>query len=168
MPDYPGCDILIEMGKAKTEELSSSIEDYLEAIGSLEKEHRVARVKDIAERLDVQMPSVTGALKVLKVKGLVNYERNSYITLTDEGLKIANSISLKHKRLATFLREVLLLSPEKAQDEACQIEHAVSDETVTRLMHLMEFYEKNYVDSKKDSSRDWESIILGKKPSSKS
>ena len=159
---------MIEMSKVDTEELSSSIEDYLEAIGSLEKENRVARVKDIAERLDVQMPSVTGALKVLKVKGLVNYERNSYITLTDEGLKIADSISLKHKRLAKFLREVLLLSPDKAQDEACQIEHAVSDETVTRLMRLMDFYENNYVDSKKDSSRDWESIILGRKPSRKS
>ena len=88
------------MGKGKAEELSSSIEDYLEAIGSLERENRVARVKDIAERLDVQMPSVTGALKVLRGKGLVNYERNSYITLTEEGLKIADSISLKHKRLA--------------------------------------------------------------------
>ena len=168
MLGYSECGILIEMGKAKTEELSSSIEDYLEAIGSLEKEHRVARVKDIAGRLDVQMPSVTGALKVLKVKGLVNYERNSYITLTAEGLKIANSISLKHKRLATFLREVLLLSPGKAQDEACRIEHAVSEETVTRLMRLMDYYEKNYVVSKKDTSRDWESIILGKNPSRKS
>lgn len=153
-----------QMAKGKADELSSSIEDYLEAIGSLEKENRVARVKDIAERLDVQMPSVTGALKVLRGKGLVNYERNSYITLTEEGLKIADSISFKHKRLAKFLREVLLLSPQKAQDEACQIEHAVSEETVARLMRLMEFYEENYVDSKKDgASQDWESIILGKK-----
>ena len=168
MLDHRECGILTEMGKANTEELSSSIEDYLEAIGSLEKENRVARVKDIAERLDVQMPSVTGALKVLKVKGLVNYERNSYITLTDEGLKIAISISLKHNRLERFLREVLLLSPDKAQDEACKIEHAVSDETVARLMRLMEYYEKNYIDTKKDTSRDWESIILGKKPSRKS
>ncbi len=152
------------MAKGKADELSSSIEDYLEAIGSLEKENRVARVKDIAERLDVQMPSVTGALKVLRGKGLVNYERNSYITLTEEGLKIADSISFKHKRLAKFLREVLLLSPQKAQDEACQIEHAVSEETVARLMRLMEFYEENYVDSKKDgASQDWESVILGKK-----
>ena len=56
------------MGKSKKDELSSSIEDYLEAIGNLEKKHRVARVKDIADNLNVQMPSVTGALKVLKGK----------------------------------------------------------------------------------------------------
>ena len=83
------------MGKVNgfKEELSASIEDYLEAIGHLEKQNRVARVKDIAERLNVQMPSVTGALKVLRGKGLVNYERNSYITLTEDGLKVADSTS---------------------------------------------------------------------------
>jgi DtxR family Mn-dependent transcriptional regulator len=158
------------MGKVKKEQLSSSIEDYLEAIGYLEKEHRVARVKDIAERLNVQMPSVTGALKVLRGKGLVNYKRNSYITLTEEGLEIANSISLKHRRLARFLRELLLLSPEKAQDEACRIEHAVSDETVTRLVRLMEYLKKHDIDSGQERSTDWEKTILGtsKKPARKS
>jgi DtxR family Mn-dependent transcriptional regulator len=148
------------MGKTKKDELSSSIEDYLEAIGHLEKEHRVARVKDIAQSLEVQMPSVTGALKVLRDKGLVNYERNSFITLTKEGLKIANSISMKHKRLAKFLHEVLFLSLEDAQDEACQIEHAVSEETVQRLMRLMEYFEKYHMDSSKPQSGSWKSFLL--------
>ena len=61
----------------KERQLSTSLEDYLEAIIRLEKANRVARVKDIAGALNVQMPSVTGALKTLRDKGYVDYERNS-------------------------------------------------------------------------------------------
>ena len=77
--------------KIKTK-LTPSLEDYLEAILNLESQYRVARVKDIAKTLEVQMPSVTGAVKNLKEKGLVNYEKNSFISLTDKGMEIAKSI----------------------------------------------------------------------------
>jgi DtxR family Mn-dependent transcriptional regulator len=157
------------MGKMSTgrEELSASIEDYLEAIGHLERKNRVARVKDIAGRLNVQMPSVTGALKVLRDKGLVNYQRNSYITLTEEGLKVAKSVTNKHASLAAFLSEILLFAPEDAQEEACKIEHTVSDETVERLERLMD-YCKEYVVEKKEGPRSWKKYILGGRQTLKS
>jgi len=150
------------MGKVNgfKEELSASIEDYLEAIGHLEKQNRVARVKDIAERLNVQMPSVTGALKVLRGKGLVNYERNSYITLTEDGLKVADSITTKHKKIAVFLNEILLFPREEAQAEACKIEHTVSDETVRRLGHLTRYLSEHVIRGGKRRI-SWKSIVLG-------
>ncbi|MCK4379164.1 MAG: metal-dependent transcriptional regulator, partial [Deltaproteobacteria bacterium] len=62
--------------------LTSNMEDYLEAILTLQEEQKVARVRDIARQLKVKMPSVTGAVRNLAEKGLVNYERYSFVTLT--------------------------------------------------------------------------------------
>ena len=70
---------------AENANLSSSLEDYLEAIFNLLKESNIARSKDIAESLGVSRASVTGALRVLKEKGLANYKPYDYITLTETG-----------------------------------------------------------------------------------
>ena len=93
--------------------LTSNMEDYLEAIRNLEKANRVARVKDIAKTLKVKMPSVTGALKVLREKGLINYEKNSFISLTKEGLRISKEILNKHQTLTRFLETILLMEPKE-------------------------------------------------------
>lgn len=121
--------------------LSSSLEDYLEAIYWLVQENRVARVKDIAETLKVSMPSVTGALRNLAGKGLVNYDPYQYITLTDEGEKIARSLARNHEILRDFLLRVLHLSPEEAEKNACRMEHAVDDEALARFVEFLEFVE---------------------------
>lgn len=126
-----------------TTELTPSLEDYLETIFILEKKNRVARVKDIAGELNVQMPSVTGALKNLRQKGLVNYERNSFISLTTEGLQIAAAIERKHEILVTFLQDILLLSPEEAQEQGCSIEHVISGDTAQRLNNLSAYLSKH-------------------------
>ncbi len=65
--------------------LSESMEDYLEAIFEIEKQKRVVRVRDVASRLGVTMPSVNGALKNLEAKGLINHEKYEYIELTQKG-----------------------------------------------------------------------------------
>ena len=65
-----------------TEGLSASLEDYLEVIFHLEQSNRVARAKDIADQMNVQRASVTGALKALSGRGLINYSPYSFITLT--------------------------------------------------------------------------------------
>jgi len=143
-------------------ELSASLEDYLEAIMQLEKANRVARVSDIARFLDVQMPSVTGALKVLREKGLVNYRRNSFISLTDNGKKIASTVTDKHESLYRFLHEVLLLPEEISRDEACKIEHSVGCETVRRLVKLVNFFNL-YVFKTKKHGKLWWSQFLEKK-----
>ncbi len=143
------------MEKCTEIHLSSSLEDYLETIRSLEKLNRLARVKDIARRLNVKMPSVTGALKTLKSKGLVNYKKNSYISLTDKGLEIADSIDMKHKLLVQFLEKVLLLTDDKAQETACQMEHTIDCDTVLRIKRLMERFKDEF------ESSEWGAMMAG-------
>ncbi|MDC7239814.1 MAG: metal-dependent transcriptional regulator [Spirochaetales bacterium] len=135
--------------------LTPSLEDYLEAILQLEEKNRVARVKDIAERLSVQMPSVTGALKNLKSKGLIEYEKNSFINLTPQGKELAEAVLSKHKILLSFLENSLFLGAEKAADEACRIEHSIDKETARRVDNLNSFLTKTY------SEKELEKIILG-------
>ena len=150
------------MNKVAGNDLSASLEDYLEAIMQLEKANRVARVSDIARFLNVQMPSVTGALKVLREKGLVNYRRHSFISLTDSGMRIASTVTDKHESLYRFLKEVLLLPEETARDEACKIEHSVGCETVRRLVKLVNFFHL-YVFKTKKHGKLWWSQFLNKK-----
>jgi DtxR family Mn-dependent transcriptional regulator len=128
------------MQKAK---VSSKMEDYLTAIFHLCSEKGIARVKGIAERLQVTNASVVGVLKNLKRKDLVQQEPYGYIRLTQRGEKIATSVIHRHEVLTQFLEKVLYLDPETAAHDACKIEHAVSPETVRRLKVLAEFIEKD-------------------------
>ncbi len=118
------------------DELTPSMEDYLETILLLEQKNRVARVKDIAEKLSVQMPSVTGALKSLKSRGLVEYEKNSFINLTAKGMKLAKAILNRHEILVEFFSEALGLDGEYAENQACSVEHAIDQETAARFQNL--------------------------------
>ncbi|MDA3957008.1 metal-dependent transcriptional regulator [Oceanispirochaeta sp.] len=141
----------------KNVKLTPSLEDYLEAILQLEKINRVARVKDIAEKLSVQMPSVTGALKNLKSKGMIEYEKNSFINLTARGKELAEIVLKKHNILVTFLEETLLLDTGKAEDEACRIEHSIDLDTAKRIKNLSSYLRESF----KEKAADLEKIILG-------
>ena len=105
--------------------LSESLEDYLEVIFELEKIHKVARVKDIAEKMGVQRGSVSGTLKSLKQKKLINYRPYSFITLTKQGKKLAEEICRRHQVIKNFLQCVLLLDESKAEENACRMEHSM-------------------------------------------
>ena len=94
--------------------LSESLENYLEIILDLEKTQKVARVKDIAQKMGVLRGTVTGALKNLSEKGLINYEPYSFITLTKNGTAIAREITRRHEIIKKFLENVLLLDSQKA------------------------------------------------------
>ncbi len=120
-------------------DLSESMENYLEVILALEKENKVARAKDIAERLNVQRGSVTGALKSLGEKGLINYEPYSFITLTSSGKRIARDITHRHHVLKDFLLTVLQIDPQAAEDNACRMEHAIDKKTIERLILFIEY-----------------------------
>lgn len=126
----------------RDDELTSNMEDYLEVILNLQQEQRVARVKDVAQRLNVKMPSVTGAMKGLAEKGLVNYERYSYLTLTAAGEKIAREIGERHKTFYSFLTEVLKLDHNTAELDACRLEHATCRKTFLRIKDFTDNYEK--------------------------
>ncbi len=125
------------MGKSKN--ISASLEDYLEVIYILEKKHSIARAKDIAERMNVQKSSVTGALKILASMGLVNYRPYSQITLTRQGKKIAEEVVKRHEILREFFETVLKLSFEEAEENACKIEHVIHVDAVKRLTKFLEF-----------------------------
>jgi DtxR family Mn-dependent transcriptional regulator len=138
--------------------LTPSLEDYLEAILQLEEKNRVARVKDIAEMLSVQMPSVTGALKNLKGKGLIDYEKNSFINLTEQGKDIAETILKKHHILVKFLEESLLIEHAKAEEEACRIEHSIDLDTARRIKNISTYLAESF----NGKSGELEKLVTGK------
>ena len=120
-------------------QLSESLEDYLEVILDLEQRNKVARAKDIADRLGLQRGSVTGALKSLHEKRLINYEPYSFITLTKKGTQIAKAVTHRHIVLKDFLLKVLQLDEETAESTACRMEHAIDDVTISRLVDFVEY-----------------------------
>jgi DtxR family transcriptional regulator, Mn-dependent transcriptional regulator len=125
----------------KESALSSQMEDYLETIFHLCLEEGVARVKTIAEYLDVSTPSVVGAMKNLKRRDLVRQEPYGFVRLTEKGETVAKTVVDRHRVLADFLEDVLGLDPETASLDACRIEHAASPETINRLRAMGKFIE---------------------------
>jgi DtxR family transcriptional regulator, Mn-dependent transcriptional regulator len=122
-----------------TANLSASQEDYLEAIFHIEDRKRAARAKDIVERMGVHNSSVTQALRALAEKGLVNYAPYDLVTLTEEGRRRAADVVNRHRAVRQFLIEVLGISPDLAEVDACRLEHAISNEVLSRLGDLVAF-----------------------------
>src|SRR6056297_3653538 len=87
--------------------LSASLQDYLEAIYHIVQKKGAARVKDISERLEVSNPSVTGALRTLADKGLVNYAPYDLVSLTEDGNRVAEAVVSRHEALHDFFVSVL-------------------------------------------------------------
>ena len=117
-------------------EITPTMEDYLEAIGQLGKKDEVVRVKSIAHQLNVKMPSVTEALKVLAKDGLIRHEKYGYVELTQKGNRIAKEIYSRHQTLFKFLNQILRIDPRAAEEDACKMEHTISS---TALKKLIEF-----------------------------
>lgn len=126
---------------ASSETLSASLEDYLEAIFHIVSKNQVARAKDICLRLNVSGPSVTGALRSLSEKGLINYAPYDVITLTPEGHTLAEDVVRRHEALRDFFTKVLLIDEEAAEEASCKMEHAVSQNILERLIQFAEFVE---------------------------
>ena len=124
---------------SKIQTLSASLEDYLEAIFHIITQKKVARVKDISHRLKVNNSSVTGALKVLTEKNLINYAPYDVVTLTPAGETVAREVISKHEVLKKFFVKVLSVDEEAAEDSACKMEHSVSEEILERLVQFVEF-----------------------------
>jgi DtxR family Mn-dependent transcriptional regulator len=119
--------------------LSENLEDYLEVILELEKTKKVARGKEIAQKLHIQPGSVTGALKTLDKKGLINWEKYGFITLTEKGMTIAETITRRHKVIKKFLVNILQIDKQTADTTACRMEHAIDDTTMDRLVSFIEY-----------------------------
>jgi Mn-dependent DtxR family transcriptional regulator len=115
---------------------NESSEDYLEAILMLREQLGKVRSIDIVYKLGYSKPSISIAMKKLREKGLVNMDADGYITLTDEGLKIARHTYTRHKVLTSFF-ENIGVNTRTAEDDACKIEHDISEETFKRLREFM-------------------------------
>jgi len=123
----------------KSKRLTPVMEDYLEAISDLDQENKAVRVRDIAKRLGVKMPSVTSMLKTLKDRELIHYEKYEYVELTDSGATVGQEMRRRHQVLYQFLVDILKVDSETANEEACRMEHALSEDTLDRITAFMEF-----------------------------
>lgn len=119
--------------------MSASLEDYLEVILNLSAQDGHAHSKDIAEKLNVARPSVTGALRTLKKKGLANYEPYGSVTLTKAGKAAAKKVARKHEIIKSFFVDVLGVDGEVAQQAACKAEHALGPEVISKLLSFSDF-----------------------------
>ena len=117
--------------------LSSSMEDYIKTIYQLENLNKVARVSDIGRKLSVKKASVVAAVSFLQKNELIKHERYGFITLTERGKEIASNIDRKNTLVHAFLSNMLKIDAEKAKEEACLIEHSISDETAGKLAAFM-------------------------------
>jgi len=122
--------------------LTASQEDYLEAIYHISAKKMAARAKDISKYLDVCASSVTGALRTLARRKLVNYAPYDLITLTDSGRVAAEDIVGRHTALQHFLVHVLGVEEKEADDAACKMEHSVPKPIIERLVKYAEYVEK--------------------------
>ena len=128
------------MGKIEAGTLTGSLEDYLETIYLLIRDRKVARVKDIAKARDVKMSSVTPAMRRLAELGYIVYRQREFIELTDEGIEVARKTMARHDLLVRFFNEILRVTSENAEKDACAVEHILSDETTEKLERFFEFF----------------------------
>ncbi len=127
-------------------DISSSLEDYLEAIYLFSEKGSEVRSGQIATYLNVKKSSVTEAIQNLAKEGLINYRPYSPITLTEQGKNAAENIFRKHNIVKNFFKEILNMSEDEASDTACKIEHVISDNLASRFgaLHNAILKEKNY------------------------
>ena len=118
----------------KDPRLSESIEDYIERIYlDYTQDGRGVRITDLAAAMNVSKASANDAVKKLKSMGYVEHERYGQIYLTEAGIGAGSAVYEKHITLTRFLKEVLGVSAETAEKDACMIEHIISDETCARI-----------------------------------
>lgn len=112
------------------EKVSKSSEDYLEAIVMIggTTEHPVRSV-DVANKLGVSKASVNKAVQALKEKKLLDQPYYGDITLTEEGYEYGNAVLERHELLFSFFTKVLGIPEDRADEEACIMEHAISDDS---------------------------------------
>ncbi len=137
------------MSPEEPRKLSASLEDYLEAILNVAGGSEGARSKDVADALGVAKSSVTGALQLLRGKGLANYERYGRVTLTRQGRAAAREVVRKHEVLQTFFMDVLGVEPTIAGRAACRAEHTLGPEVIGQLLRFMD-----YVAAGREDGRD--------------
>ncbi len=125
------------------ENLSASLEDYLELICNLLETSQSVKAVEIAKKLNISRASVSEALARLSEKKLIVYEGHKGITITPEGLKKAKEVIDKHNTLTALFEDVLGFDRETSEDNACKIEHIINSEVFDRIKNFLTYCKEN-------------------------
>lgn len=125
-------------------EITSSLEDYIEAVYSIFKTENKVKAVDVSRKLNVSRASTTEALQKLEQLGLINYGHYGAISLTDAGIDKAKEVIKKHKTLSVFFEKILGVESELAENTACKIEHVIGEEVFKKLeIHVKKCLKNN-------------------------
>ena len=125
------------MRMKNTTDVGKSAEDYLESMLVLKEKNGYIRSVDIATHLGVTKPSVSNAMKRLREEGYIEMNRSGFITVTEKGMEIADKIYTRHKKLTSYFIAIGV-DPEIAEEDACKIEHDISDQTFEALCRCID------------------------------
>ncbi len=119
-------------------EISENIEEYLETLYKFGSKDSYVSTTTLSKELGIAPGSVTQMLKKLEDIGYIDYVPYKGANLTDEGIKIAQKITRKHRILERFLKDVLKIKDENLHAQACEMEHSLSDEAERAICHMLE------------------------------
>ena len=117
--------------------LHASGEDYLEAVLMLQQKKGMVRSIDLARHMGYSKPSISHAVAILRDGGFLTMDVDGFLHLTDVGREVAEKIYERHCVLTTGLIN-LGVDPKRAEQDACRIEHAISDESFQKLKNLLQ------------------------------
>lgn len=117
--------------------ITPAVEEYLEAIYKMSLEEDVVIAARLAERMGVSPPTVADMLRRLTENGFVKSSRKEGVRLTGEGEKLAEALVRRHRLWERFLTDVLGFDWDQVHEEACKLEHAISDQVEERLAHML-------------------------------
>jgi DtxR family Mn-dependent transcriptional regulator len=117
--------------------MSASTEEYLEALYKLTQDGSPASTSAISRSLNIAPASVTEMVQKLADNGYVEYSPYRGATLTPQGYRLAEKMTRKHRLLELFLHKILKISMNRVHQEACEMEHALSDETARAMCQTL-------------------------------
>jgi Mn-dependent DtxR family transcriptional regulator len=133
-------------GEGGAVEIYESAEDYLEAILILSHSGNPVRSIDVANELDYTKPSVSVAMKKLRANGHVEIDKDGYITLTESGKEIAQKMYDRHMLISDWLI-FLGVDRETAVNDACRVEHYMSEQSFLALQKHIEDWKRSIYNS---------------------
>lgn len=117
---------------SSTKKVSSTIEEYLEAIYRLEEKKGSAKTGDLAKELNVTLGTITNTIESMEKQNLIIHKPYKGVNLTKKGQKIALDVIRRHRLSERLLTDILKLEWSKAHDAACKLEHAIADEDIIK------------------------------------
>ncbi|MEG0614225.1 MAG: metal-dependent transcriptional regulator [Oscillospiraceae bacterium] len=118
--------------------MHESGENYLETILILQNKNGFVRSIDVANELDFAKPSISRAMSILKKAEYITIEENGQIKFTEKGYEKATEVYERHRVISRFLADFLKVSPKTADDDACKIEHFLSQESFDKMKEFVE------------------------------